>query len=86
MMSIRELSIEIVRDCILRLASARLTRAQFLDVMCEIHMRTIVGYCKASGLDPYETLRLFHDKNEEISRRGYEEAKWELECKMTGAS
>lgn len=85
-MSIRELSTQIVRDCILRLASARLTKAQFLDVICEIHMRTIVGYCMASGLDPYEILRLFHDKNEEISRKGYEEAKWELECKMTGAS
>ena len=50
--------------------------------MCEIYMRTILGYCKAENLDPLEVLTLFHTKCEEISLKGHEEAKRELETKM----
>ena len=77
-MRYKELSMDIIRYCINKLRSCGLTKAQFLDCMCEIYMRTILGYCKAEKLDPLETLTLFHMKCEEISLKGHEEAKREL--------
>jgi hypothetical protein len=49
--------------------------------MCDIYMRTILGYCKAENLDPLETLTLFHQAAEAISLKGHEEAKKEMEHK-----
>lgn len=86
MVKYRELTTEIIGYCVLRLRSARVNRFEFIDVMCDIFMRTIIAYCQAMNLDAYETLRLFHEKNEEISSKGYEAAKFEMECKRTGAS
>lgn len=81
-MKYKELSTGIIEYCMNKLRNARLTKAQFLDCMCEIYTRTILAYCKAEKLDPLETLTLFHMKCEEISLKGHEEAKRELETKQ----
>lgn len=80
-MKYKELSMNIIGACVNKLRDAHLTKPEFLDCMCEIFMRTILGYCKAEHLDPLETLTLFHMKCEEISLKGHEEAKRELEMK-----
>ena len=80
-MKYKELSMDVIGTCINKLLDAHLTKPEFLDCMCEIYMRTILGYCKAEHLDPLETLTLFHQKCEEISLKGHDEAKRELETK-----
>jgi len=81
-MKYKELSMSIIGTCVDKLRNANLSKQEFLDCMCEIYMRTILGYCKAENLDPLEVLTLFHTKCEEISLKGHEEAKRELETKM----
>ena len=80
-MEYKELSIEIIGLCVNRLRKAGLTKQQFISAMCDIFMRTILGYCKAENLDALETLTLFHQAAEEISLKGHEEAKKEMETK-----
>lgn len=80
-MKYKELSIEIIASNVEKLMKAGLKKSEFIDCMCEIYMRTILGYCKAENLDPLEVLTLFHQKCEEISLKGHEEAKRELETK-----
>ena len=80
-MKYKELSMDVIGTCIEKLRHEHLTKPEFLDCMCEIYMRTILGYCKAENLDPLEVLTLFHMKCEEISLKGHEEAKRELETK-----
>jgi hypothetical protein len=80
-MKYKELSMDLIGTCVNKLLDAHLTKPEFLDCMCEIYMRTILGYCKAEHLDPLETLTLFHQKCEEISLKGHDEAKRELETK-----
>ena len=81
-MKYKELSMDIIETCAKKLLDAHLTKQEFLDCMCEIYMRTIIGYSKAENLDPLETLTLFHMKCEEISLKGHDEAKRELEMKL----
>lgn len=78
-MEYKELSMEIIGICINKLRNAHLTKQLFISVMCEIYMRTILGYCKAENLDPLEALTLFHQAAEAISLKGHEEAKKEIE-------
>ena len=80
-MKYKELSMEIIVSNVEKLMKAGLKKSEFIDCMCEIYMRTILGYCKAENLDPLEVLTLFHQKCEEISLKGHEEAKKELETK-----
>ena len=80
-MKYKELSMEIIVSNVEKLMKAGLKKSEFIDCMCEIYMRTILGYCKAENLDPLEVLILFHQKCEEISLKGHEEAKRELETK-----
>jgi hypothetical protein len=80
-MDYKELSMDIIGLCVNRLRKAGLTKQQFISAMCDIYMRTILGYCKAENLDPLETLTLFHQAAEAISLKGHEEAKKEMEHK-----
>ena len=80
-MKYKELSMEIIVSNVEKLVKAGLKKSEFIDCMCEIYMRTILGYCKAEHLDPLETLTLFHTKCEEISLKGHDEAKRELKNK-----
>ena len=79
-MEYKELSMDIISTCVNKLRDAHLTKQQFISAMCEIYMRTILGYCKAENLDPLETLTLFHQEAEAISLKGHEEAKKEMEA------
>lgn len=81
-MKYKDLSMDIIGTCVRKLQEAHLTKTEFLDCMSEIYMRTIIGYSKAENLDPLETLTLFHMKCEEISLRGHDEAKREMEMKL----
>lgn len=83
-MKYKELSMELIGICVNKLIDAKFLKSEFIDFMCEIYMRTILGYCKAENLDPLETLTLFHEKCEEISLKGHDEAKKELEAKRLG--
>lgn len=80
-MEYKELSMEIIGFCVNRLRNAGLTKQNFVSVMCDIYMRTIIGYSKAMNLDPLEMLTLFHQAAEAISLKGHEEAKKEMEAK-----
>lgn len=77
----KKLSMEIIGTCVNMLRNANLTKQQFISAMCEIFMRTILGYCKAENLDPLETLTLFHQAAEAISLKGHDEARKEMEGK-----
>ena len=78
-MEYKDLSMDIIGICVSKLRNAKLTKQQFISAMCDIYMRTILGYCKAENLDALETLTLFHQAAEEISLKGHEEAKKEME-------
>ena len=79
-MDYKNLSMDIIGICVNRLRGAHLTKQQFISAMCDIYMRTILGYCKAEGLNPLETLTLFHQAAEAISLKGHEEARKEMEA------
>lgn len=81
-MKYKDLSMEIIGICVKIIQDAKLTKSEFIDFMCEAYTRIILGYCKAEKLDPLETLTLFHEKCEEISLKGREEARMELEQEM----
>jgi hypothetical protein len=80
-MKYTELSMDIIGICVKKVQDAKLKKSEFIDFMCETYMRTIIGYCKAENLDPLETLTLFHEKCEEISLKGHDEAKMEMETR-----
>lgn len=80
-MKYKELSMDIIGICVEKIRKEHLSKIEFIDFMCEAYMRMILGYCRAERLDPYETLTLFHTKCEEISIKGHEEARRELETK-----
>ena len=66
---------DIIGVCVKKAQDAKLSKSEFIDFMCEVYMRTIIGYCKVENLDALETLTLFHEKCEEISLKGHDEAK-----------
>lgn len=78
-MKFEKVAKEIACEILKKMAQNGLGRNEFLDVMSEAYMVSIIAYCKVEELDPLEALTLFHQKAEEISLRGHDEARRELE-------
>lgn len=73
-MKYERLAKKIAFDMVRQLEGKGLKVSEFPDLMAEAYMVSILTYCRVERLGPMETLRLFHEKVNQISEEGYKAA------------